>query len=73
MMLIQFKIIIFKFYFIFSGYSETSCFSTSGSSPSQPLPPVLKQDFINKLSLEWQSRPNDDNYTLQMEDEGTVS
>lgn len=65
--------VICKYNFIFSGYSETSCFSTSGSSPSQPLPPVLKQAFINKLSLEWQSRPNDDNYTLQMEDEGTVS
>lgn len=55
-----------------SVYSDTSCFSTSGTAPSQPLPPVLKEAFINRLSLEWQSRPNDDNYTLQMEDEATL-
>lgn len=59
--------------FYFSAYSEISCFSTSGSTPSQPLPPTLKEASVNKLSLEWQLRPNDDNYTLQMEEQGSVS
>ncbi|CAL1288525.1 unnamed protein product [Larinioides sclopetarius] len=55
-----------------SDYSGISCFSTSGSTPSQPAPPVLKEAFVNKLHLEWEQRPNDDNYTLQMEDERTL-
>ncbi|XP_015927182.1 fibronectin type-III domain-containing protein 3A [Parasteatoda tepidariorum] len=55
-----------------SGYSSISCFSTCGSTPSQPAPPVLKEAFVTKLCLEWEQRPNDDNYTLQMEDMRTL-
>ncbi|GFT38687.1 fibronectin type-III domain-containing protein 3A [Nephila pilipes] len=55
-----------------SDFSSISCFSTSGSTPSQPAPPSLKEAFVHKLHLEWEQRPNDDNYTLQMEDERTL-
>ncbi|KAG8187970.1 hypothetical protein JTE90_025738 [Oedothorax gibbosus] len=54
-----------------SEFSNISCFSTSGSAPSQPAPPELKEAGVNRLQLEWEQRPNDDNYTLQMEDERT--
>lgn len=54
-----------------SDYSEISCFSTSGSAPSQPLPPVLKEASVDKLSLEWEKRPFDEEFTLQVEDENT--
>ncbi|GFX61355.1 fibronectin type-III domain-containing protein 3A [Trichonephila clavipes] len=55
-----------------SDYSGISCFSTSGSAPSQPASPSLKEASVNKLHIEWEERPNDDNYTLQMEDERTL-
>ncbi|XP_035205961.1 fibronectin type-III domain-containing protein 3A-like isoform X2 [Stegodyphus dumicola] len=52
-----------------STYSETCCYFTSGNVPSQPSPPVLKQAFINRLHLEWEKRPFDDDFSLQIEDE----
>ncbi|XP_054719651.1 fibronectin type-III domain-containing protein 3A-like isoform X2 [Uloborus diversus] len=52
-----------------SSYSETCCYFTSGNAPSQPSPPVLKQAFINRLHLEWEKRPFDDDFSLEIEDE----
>ncbi|XP_064615415.1 fibronectin type-III domain-containing protein 3A-like isoform X3 [Liolophura sinensis] len=54
-----------------SGYSETSSFYTSGSVPSQPDPPMLSEAFVNALTISWIKRPNDDDFTLHMEDECT--
>jgi hypothetical protein len=41
---------------------------TAGSPPAQPLPPTLTETGVTYLTLEWKSRPTDDEYTLQMED-----
>ena len=41
---------------------------TAGSPPAQPLPPTLTEAGVTYLTLEWKSRPTDDEYTLQMED-----
>ncbi|XP_067007900.1 fibronectin type-III domain-containing protein 3A isoform X2 [Anabrus simplex] len=49
-------------------YSDVIQFSTSGSPPNQPSPPVLKEASVNSLHLAWQRRPNDEDFTLQMED-----
>ncbi|XP_014673734.1 PREDICTED: fibronectin type-III domain-containing protein 3A-like isoform X2 [Priapulus caudatus] len=52
-----------------SDYSDIVCYSTSGSVPSQPDAPQLKDAFISKLALVWSRRPSDDDFTLQMEDD----
>lgn len=55
-----------------SAYSEAVAFYTSGSCPSQPDPPMLSEQFVKALTISWIKRPNDDEFTLQMEDEATV-
>lgn len=42
-------------------------FSTSGSPPSQPAAPVLKEASVTSLHLAWQRRPVDDEFSLQMD------
>ncbi|KAK2143631.1 hypothetical protein LSH36_825g03009 [Paralvinella palmiformis] len=54
-----------------SKYSETVCFYTSGSVPSQPDPPMCSEQFVKALTISWIRRPNDDEFTLQMEDVAT--
>ncbi|PSN41619.1 hypothetical protein C0J52_17774, partial [Blattella germanica] len=50
-----------------SCYSDIVQFSTSGSPPSQPAVPVLKEASITSLHVAWQRRPVDDDFTLQMD------
>ncbi|XP_023720890.1 fibronectin type-III domain-containing protein 3A isoform X3 [Cryptotermes secundus] len=50
-----------------SCYSDVVQFSTSGSPPSQPAPPVLKEASITSLHLAWQRRQVDDDFSLQMD------
>ncbi|XP_021928755.1 fibronectin type-III domain-containing protein 3A isoform X2 [Zootermopsis nevadensis] len=50
-----------------SCYSDVVQFSTSGSPPSQPTPPVLKEASVTSLHLAWQMRPFDDDFSLQMD------
>uniref|UniRef100_T1IZQ5 receptor protein-tyrosine kinase n=1 Tax=Strigamia maritima TaxID=126957 RepID=T1IZQ5_STRMM len=49
--------------------SESYACMTSGSPPSQPIPPQLKEAHVTRLLVSWQKRPTDDEFTLQMEDE----
>ena len=58
---------------VFSSWSETASFFTSGSVPSQPDPPMLSEQFVYGLTISWIKRPNEDEFLLQMEDEATVS
>ncbi|KAK7863661.1 hypothetical protein R5R35_006188 [Gryllus longicercus] len=51
-----------------STYSDVVQFSTSGSPPAQPAAPVLKEASVTSLHLAWQRRPNDEEFTLQMDD-----
>ena len=53
--------------YFFSCYSDVVQFSTSGSPPSQPAAPVLKEASITSLHLAWQRRPVDDEFSLQMD------
>lgn len=62
----------YKYILLFSSYSETCCYFTSGNVPSQPSPPVLKQAYMNRLHLEWERRTFDDDFNLQIEDESMV-
>jgi len=54
-----------------SEYSDAVCYYTSGSTPSQPDPPMMSEQFVKALIISWIKRPNDDEFTLQMEDEAT--
>jgi predicted phage tail protein len=54
-----------------SQFSDAVCYYTSGSVPSQPDPPMLSEQFVKALTISWIKRPNDDAFTLQMEDEAT--
>jgi hypothetical protein len=56
-----------------SEFSETVCYYTSGSVPSQPDPPMLSDAYVKSLVISWIKRPNDDEFILQMEDAATVS
>ena len=58
--------------FVCSAYSDAVTFYTSGSCPSQPDPPMLSEQFVKALTISWIKRPNDDEFTLQMEDYATV-
>lgn len=51
-----------------SDYSEVSSFWTSGSPPAQPAPPALLEAHVTSLSVGWERRTSDDEFTLQMED-----
>ena len=60
--------------FLFSSpMSDVAGFLTSGTTPSQPDPPMLSERFVTGLCISWIRRPNDDNFVLQMEDSETVS
>ncbi|KAL0274067.1 UNVERIFIED_CONTAM: hypothetical protein PYX00_006584 [Menopon gallinae] len=54
-----------------SVYSDVVKFSTCGSPPTQPSPPILRDASVNSLSLAWTKRPSDDEFSLQMDDETT--
>ncbi|ESO87946.1 hypothetical protein LOTGIDRAFT_126794 [Lottia gigantea] len=51
-----------------SDFCEFS-YSTKGTVPSQPDPPMLGQQFVYSLTISWIKRPNDDIFQLQMDDE----
>nr|ACD54755.1 unknown [Adineta vaga] len=53
----------------FSEFSETIRFSTLGTIPPEPDPPMLLDKGIKTLTLNWTSRPSDETFTLQMNDE----
>ena len=55
-----------------SDFSESVCYYTNGSVPSQPDPPMLSEPYVKALIISWIKRPNDDEFMLQMEDEATV-
>lgn len=50
-----------------SPYTDVMSFTTSGSPPAQPSPPVLKEATIDSLRLVWIRRPTDDDFTLQID------
>ncbi|CAA9997979.1 unnamed protein product [Nesidiocoris tenuis] len=54
-----------------SDYSPTVEYQTCDSPPPQPVPPSLVHATPGSLTLQWQSRPQDDDFTLQMEDPDT--
>ncbi|XP_064639547.1 fibronectin type-III domain-containing protein 3A-like isoform X2 [Lineus longissimus] len=54
-----------------SPFCEQMCYFTSGSAPSQPDPPMLSDRYVKALTISWIRRPNDETFTLQMEDEAT--
>ena len=53
----------------FSESSETVRFSTIGTIPSEPDPPILLEKGVKHITLSWTSRPTDETFTLQMNDE----
>ena len=55
--------------FVCSEFSEIVQFSTSGTIPPEPDPPMLVEKGVKSLTLSWISRPIDDTFTLQMCDE----
>lgn len=58
---------------MYSEFSKHVSFSTSGSIPSQPDPPMMSEQYVRALVISWIKRMSDDEFTLQMEDESTVS
>lgn len=54
-----------------SGYSNSVCYCTSGTVPSQTDPPMLSEPSVKSLTISWIRRPSDDSFTLQMEDDAT--
>ncbi|CAF1539479.1 unnamed protein product [Adineta ricciae] len=52
-----------------SEFSETVRFSTIGTIPSEPDPPILLEKGVKHITLSWTSRPTDEIFTLQMNDE----
>jgi hypothetical protein len=52
-----------------SEFSETVQFSTSGTIPPEPDPPMLYEKGVKYLTLSWAKRPIDESFTLQMNDE----
>ncbi|XP_014253277.1 fibronectin type-III domain-containing protein 3A isoform X2 [Cimex lectularius] len=51
-----------------SDYSPSVEYHTCDSPPPQPLPVTLTHSTPTTLTLQWQARPQDDEFTLQMED-----
>ncbi|CAF1000984.1 unnamed protein product [Adineta steineri] len=52
-----------------SEFSETIQFSTLGTIPPEPDPPMLSDKGVKYLTLTWTNRPIDETFTLQMNDE----
>ncbi len=56
-------------FLFFSEFSETIQFSTLGTIPPEPDPPMLVEKGVKYLTLSWLTRPIDETFTLQMNDE----
>ncbi|XP_046676648.1 fibronectin type-III domain-containing protein 3A isoform X2 [Homalodisca vitripennis] len=54
-----------------SDWSDEVVFCTSDSPPTAPAPPVLQEAGVTSLTLGWEQRPVDDEFTLQMDDRDT--
>ncbi|XP_075536471.1 fibronectin type-III domain-containing protein 3A-like isoform X1 [Dermacentor variabilis] len=54
-----------------SPWSGVSRFTTSGAAPPAPEPPKVVQVTCSTATLEWNTRPCDDSYTLSIEQEGS--
>ncbi|XP_063902882.1 fibronectin type-III domain-containing protein 3A isoform X2 [Zophobas morio] len=54
-----------------SAYSDAITYATCNNPPSKPPPPALVEASINSLHLQWNRRPIDDEFTLQMNDART--
>ncbi|CAF0733122.1 unnamed protein product [Rotaria sordida] len=52
-----------------SEFSDTIQFSTLGTIPPEPDPPMLCDKGVKYLTLSWIKRPIDETFTLQMNDE----
>ncbi|CAF3170217.1 unnamed protein product [Rotaria socialis] len=52
-----------------SEFSDTIQFSTLGTIPPEPDPPMLCEKGVKYLALSWTKRPIDETFTLQMNDE----
>ncbi|UJR33220.1 hypothetical protein I4U23_020675 [Adineta vaga] len=52
-----------------SEFSESIRYSTLGTIPSEPDPPILVEKGVKYLTLSWAQRPIDETFTLQMNDE----
>ncbi|CAF1622355.1 unnamed protein product [Adineta ricciae] len=52
-----------------SEFSETIRYSTLGTIPTEPDPPILVEKGVKHLTLSWAQRPIDEAFTLQMNDE----
>ena len=53
--------------------SDSIIYHTSGSVPTHPNKPSLVEALVRTLIIDWSRRPNDDEFTLQMEDYTSVS
>ena len=52
-----------------SEFSDTIQFSTLGTIPPEPDPPMLYEKGVKCLTLSWTKRPIDETFSLQMNDE----
>ena len=52
-----------------SEFSDTIQFSTLGTIPTEPDPPMLYEKGVKYLTLSWTKRPIDETFSLQMNDE----
>jgi hypothetical protein len=55
--------------FFSSEFSDTIQFSTLGTIPPEPDPPMLYDKGVKYLTLSWTKRPIDETFSLQMNDE----
>lgn len=54
-----------------SPWSAVSHFTTSGAAPPAPEPPHVTHVTCSSATLEWNSRPCDDSFTLSIEQDGS--
>ncbi|XP_018563239.1 fibronectin type-III domain-containing protein 3A isoform X4 [Anoplophora glabripennis] len=52
-------------------YSDPISYSTYDNPPTQPNPPALIEATVQSLHLQWNRRPKDDEFVLQMNDPKT--
>jgi len=57
--------------FCSSEFSEPILFSTLGTIPPEPDPPMLVDRGVKHLTLMWTKRPADETFSLQMKDEAS--
>ncbi|XP_022918886.1 fibronectin type-III domain-containing protein 3A isoform X3 [Onthophagus taurus] len=50
-------------------YSDVVAYTTAENAPSQPAPPTLKDSTESTLHLQWQKRPEDHNFVLQINEQ----